>query len=812
MDQGIDDLATADGGVADGEGTLNHAQVRPQQAAKAAPKRRKRRTREQLELETHLRDHSMMSLADKRRDAANSRWRKVRESKASERSFNDLTGRQAPEAAAALVAQERQMVEMEPPLQVAEVELSKFPMEITELQPLAQDVLSFAAETPAAYKEELDVFNHMSRLASLSSVGIALKRDERTVRRTARLMAVVIVLSKKWRKLGSVQRIHQHLRTICEAESADFTALQFLLKDKYDEVSLPVKQLEEIRQRQGNTGPIVPGAKHTVTAKLVMLKVSEHYLWRVAGKYVTARFQDANIMIPVEATTPECMLGARKTQLPDLSWQRATFKICGRLAIRDDHPSNGVMDYAMFQLLPWLPPTVFICKLHKQFKTAEILLRPFDLDRMGLVHSTLSFQFGGAFTIWKQAAMKIVEDTLVFRMFGVEGAGPLAAAYREHVEALYCTVSEAAISGPGVAALRARLLAKRELLNGNYQLEFVVEHWSNGISTRDRKHAISRINEECIRPLEIPKVWNLKKWLGPKQSFDFHGEWSATHDLLGRSYQLAYDTEYYLKHRVRAEDAAAAAAGLPGGAAAAAGADHETDGAGPILYAIPIADGDLCHDSVDVHDVDATEKAEMDEPTSLATAWERQSTYRGNASRWHRTRPAGRYPALRQIHAVQQDAICHMMGQAGAAFEAIEVQRRCKSEPPRYRGAMIQAGKYTNDSLERYATLIREPAHWHILRPESRTHALSNACLRSCMGAAAITEQLQKAREVTWPFLPYGIVNAKSYQGKVRVADEMVADKEEFGCKIPPYWTEYLRQYPTTAAITSTALGGTLEH
>ena len=35
------------------------------------------------------------------------------------------------------------------------------------------------------------------------------------------------------------------------------------------------------------------------------------------------------------------------------------------------------------------------------------------------------------FAIWKQAAMKIVEDTLVFRMFGVEGAGPLAAAYRE---------------------------------------------------------------------------------------------------------------------------------------------------------------------------------------------------------------------------------------------------------------------------------------------------------------------------------------------------------------------------------------------
>ena len=213
------------------------------------PKRR-RRTKAELALCQEVALPAAESLSEKRRNAALTRWRQPRVT--------------TPEVVDQVV--------MVPPFEVADVQVAKLPMPKEDLKELAAIVLDFdPSETAEAYKEELDTFVNMSQLVSLSAVANVVSRDERTVRRTARLIAATLVLAKKWRPLGCAKRLHHHLQRI---GGDRFVALQYLVKDKYDEVALPVKQLEEIRRARGIVGApggASKGAKHTVTAKLVML-------------------------------------------------------------------------------------------------------------------------------------------------------------------------------------------------------------------------------------------------------------------------------------------------------------------------------------------------------------------------------------------------------------------------------------------------------------------------------------------------------------------------------------------------------------
>ena len=437
------------------------------------------------------------------------------------------------------------------------------------------------------------------------------------------------------------------------------------------------------------------------------------------------------------------------------------------------------------------------------FRSAEFVLKPFAVDRIGTVHSTLCYQFGGAFARWKACAKKIVEDTLVRLFTHGEGAGARAARYREAVEALYCYVAEDAISGPGVASLLTRLVAKRELLNGDYKNCERVEHYCNGCCS-SRAHSVRRINEECIEPLQQPEPWNVQKWKGPKRSFVFHGEWVSTHNLLGRGHLRAFDTAYYNEH-MAPKVPHATAGGPPDASRPDASEVGEPVAADPVLYALPIEDG-VVDEPLDALGPDAPERLQMEEPSIESTAFERQSTYRGNASRWHRTAPCGRYAALKQVQSVQQDGIDHLMGQVGSSWETKETLRRAQGKTPEYRGVMIHTGKYNNDSLERYAGLVRESKRWDIITDKDKSHSLSCAVYRSSTSAAAITEQLQRSREKTFPYLPYGLIPAQGYAERRAKASEIIRFVRHFPCRVPPYWRELFTLFPDELAVICTAL------
>ncbi len=291
--------------------------------AKPAKAHRKRRTKAEMQ---HAQDeHAMvaaMDLSDKRRHAVNSRWSKHRELA----------------ILAAADASDRELAIVAPPLHVADTDVVKLPnLSVDDLKPLAVETLSFnpALQSAKDYKLELDIFSSMSRLVSLSAIAECVKRDERSVRRTARLTTSMIVFSRKWRRLGLAQRLCHHLRTL---GGDDFEPLQYLMKDKFDEVMLPVRMLEAIFRHDNK---VVRGTKVAVKAKLMMLQTSHHYLRSDKSKYVSTRYKDATTMVPIEAATPECLLGARLQQLGDLTWEQSQFKLCGRIPVRDEHASNS---------------------------------------------------------------------------------------------------------------------------------------------------------------------------------------------------------------------------------------------------------------------------------------------------------------------------------------------------------------------------------------------------------------------------------------------------------------------------------------
>ncbi len=651
-----------------------------------------------------------------------------------------------------------------------------------KLEPLAKQITSFdPKETAADYKTELDVFNKMSRVVSFSSVAETVGRDEKTVRKIFRLTAAIVVLSKRYRKLMAAQRVHHHLR---EVSGGDFAALQFLLKDKFDELALRVRQLEDVRAQAGVKGRrIVSGSKKTVISKLVMLTSSTHCLWRVKNEYVSLRARDSTTICPIEAATGEGMLAARQRQLSDLSWYLETFELCGRISVADEHPSNGVSDWRLYALHPDLHLLQFICKFHKAYKAAGVLLRPFSMERVGLVHSTLSFQFGGTWTKFEMIAKKLVEDTLVNRSWGVSGAGPAAARYREQVEALFCHMDETRMSPKTIADLRARQLVKREFLNGDFQNENIIDHRCPYEGhCPDRAFTVRSINEGYIGRFEAPKVYNVKKWLGPQHSFDTHGELLCTHNIMGRTYKIAFGPK---------SKSAADPGSVPGLVAEdeAEGGDAEEHAEVPVLYARAILDG--CADdvgAVDAHAADAAAEAGLTDPTTGSTAFERQTTYRGNALQWYDSLPRSRYVALRQIHTIQQDAVAHLMGQVGFSWGEGEAIRRARGERPRYRGAMLESGEYTDKALQAYGAVVREEHRWLAVTGASRTQALACACYRSSASAAACTEQLQKARERTYPYKPFGLLNAKDYAERKVKATDLDADRMKFLCFVSPFW------------------------
>ena len=791
------------GDIEESEETADAATLPPQgvplasaAAEPSKPVRRKRRTAALKAIEISARgpttgpsDIPVVSVSDKRREAIKARWSKRRE-------LDTAQGEVACESKAA-----EDFLWETMPLQGSSTSLVNMGLETAVTDPLCRRAVNFnPTETAEQYKRELDVFNSMVHMVSTKAVAEHLKLDEKTVKRTSRLLSAMCVLSKRGRNLWTAQRVHEHLKSI-SGGGDKFRALQYLIKDSFDEVSLPVNTLSDVRGVDEKNDKTI-GTRESAITKLVQQTSSTHCLWRVHGQYIRLRLRQPTTLTPIDRTTAECMLGAALRQFPDeeVKWAEQTFWQGGRISVADEHPSNSKMDWALFALYDFLKLSQYVCKFHKFSKSGHVALKAFPLDKTGFTHSTLTFKFTGSWIIFKEALKKEIRDTLKFYEHGEHGAGAAAADYREKIHTMFSRYDDGQLSGPGVAAARALALAKEELINGNIRNEKVVEHYCRcQPPCRDRSHTIERIDREVVDRLECPKIWNWDKWMGPEHSFSFHGQWMATHKLLPRAFIRAFGA--------RTETAASA----PGG-----GEEHDdhdeltmehvfaadVSADGP-LYALPIADGDPGHAaSVDPYEQFPSEQpSPMIEPDKEMNSFERQTTYRKNATTWYQSDPLPRFMALRNIEAVKQHAMAKLAQQIGTGWEDRELHRRNEGQEPRYRGLMIHKGEFTNTARREYASLIRDPHHWeNAICQEDKSHSLSNACFRSCTGADAAIVQLQQAREKTYPYVPYGLITADELR-RYTLACRIVRDLHECPGKMGPYWESLFQKFKTPLDI-----------
>ncbi len=645
------------------------------------------------------------------------------------------------------------------------------------------------SETTKDYTLELQVFNKMLRLVSSSAVADAVQKDERTVRKVFRLVSALAVLHGRYRKLFSIKRVHRHLQHV---GGASFRAMQFLVKEKFDIVTLRVRQDDGAKLEDSKDGN-----SEVVKAKLLQVTSSYHCLWKVHSRYISLRSRNPGTLASVESESAECTLAGLRSQQADLTWFKNHFELAGRISVADEHPSNGKADWALQESDPWLKLAQFICKCHKLFKTAEKLLKPFPLEKTGMIHATLTFQNPGMWGAWKRAAKRIIWRTLSYKV-SRHGAGAQAAHYRDQVHALYCDVDNQKLSGAGAAKAKCRLLRKKAILNGRYENTSCVEHFCDecceGRADACRKACC------CIDDLEPPKPWNINKWLGPKDAFGFFGEWMSTHDICGRAFTEAFERP------VPVDDDE-----LPPGLVENESGDEGGDDVGnmgnaapapELLYALPILDADaVAVQNLDRYGEDPWRPdGKLEDPDAIESTQKRNTTYKKNALQWLRSDPISRYPALRQVHSVQQESIGEVLKQVGKGWDKRELKRRLKGGEPRFRGQMAQSGKFTEKGLIEYGSLVREESHWAIIKPEHKSHELSSATYRSASASAAITVELQESRESLYPFKPYAMIGASASARYLHACD-MDEDRRKRPCIISPYWSSVLDMFPSPEEI-----------
>ena len=234
----------------------------------------------------------------------------------------------------------------------------------------------------------------MSGIRSKRVTAEALEVAEKTVARHSRIMAAVLMISRKLRSVASLKRVHEHLQQSALTEGCDFKPVAFVVKQRYDGVSLRLNIAEAVNvDMRDNTQST---KCRTAIAKLLHTATSYHALWKVDKQYVSLVFSCPGLVQSLEKNTAEWQLEGLTTSMGDLSWAQTVFAHLLRVAVCDDAAMNEKTDLAMFMKQSFLKLLRFLCELHKEHKIAELQFSAFPVEknRHGAFHIV--------FRIWRR--------------------------------------------------------------------------------------------------------------------------------------------------------------------------------------------------------------------------------------------------------------------------------------------------------------------------------------------------------------------------------------------------------------------------
>ncbi len=355
------------------------------------------------------------TLSEKRRAAAQERWKKVRtceKFKGKVKGQNDVETASSQDFAKQLQNGELQIVPADKEESLANV------TESSAIVAVRPNPSQFKAKD---LKTEQFLLANSRRLMSNTALAVATHLSSPTITRKRRVLACLLVLMKRVRCHELLKRFHLALLATVE-DPTEVEAYSFVCRYKYDEFSLKLRVQE-----------MMSGKPQPVIAKLLQITVMWSALFRRGEE-----FTQLNVPYP---TTLRCMekndsshlvnTVSSETTVPE--WVKSTFTHKTRMPICDDAAQNNVADHAMFREWPDEVLSRWICDAHKEHKTGQFMSQAFKQDTRGLLHFCLGFRYAGAGRTFIQALKLWMKPRLRCYDAASSEQEPAATLHREKV-------------------------------------------------------------------------------------------------------------------------------------------------------------------------------------------------------------------------------------------------------------------------------------------------------------------------------------------------------------------------------------------
>ena len=599
-----------------------------------------------------LEKEAPMSREERARRAAQARWRKRSEAEESSREV-------AP--ADSLPAGVLALVPHVPP-EACEpgtmVSFSKsFP---TDLEALA--AMKPVEPKRPNYQVESLLIMHSTQVLSMKAMAEVMRKDEKTVATKSRLLAAVVVLSRRYRMFKTFEDANQK-----QKDSRQRTVpLMCVQREQYDGVSFKLRvgegaSSDSDQEHQGEKRDVTKD-KAAVAAKLLQVTTGFACLWRCGGKCQSIISKGPTTLRPIEADSAPCLVDGLTKECNQPPWMREEFINNVRLVIADDAGQNGMADAYIAYIRQWQALLKFICSVHKEHRVADIQFQSFHNDSRGLLHSTLMNQYSG---VWRKIrkCMRLIFKQKLKRVVG-GSASAEAKRFREAVLSQFGNPPGAKVT-KRAAREQELWLAILRLLDGDWENWEEIMHYCSGPECcKNRRMTLRQIWQFILKKLARPENWGEDRWLGSEVSVKFHGLWLFCHGLYHQAVMMAFEA----KPSVSLED-------MPSlvDREESDGDDHEPAAAIPLQDEAP-ADADLQIVEFVLQDV-----------SPESTSFVRQTTYRENTISWLKTDPRPRLWCMEAVHGIQQWSQKERLKSTGARYEEREYKRRIKGEKPKYR-------------------------------------------------------------------------------------------------------------------------------
>ncbi len=622
-------------------------------------------------------------------------------------------------------------------------------------------ILALASPVKATSNTEAEkkVWKKTKHVASTVSISQQLGISRWTVARRLRIMAGAILFGSKHRFWRAAQSIHYFLKE----RSVVFTPVLAAEKQRFDEFQIKVRVTD---LPKGMPVSMAQGHKETITAKIMQINSGHALLWRCDDVHLAFEGSLPSCLKPIQSTHAELIKETCLNQSGSSEWAASTFAESARVAISDNHASNALSDYAIWQHKAFQILMRWICRLHIGHKISEIQWQAFPGDMKGLMGGTLAQHNPGAMSAWKKGVKQFQRWSFTRIPWGQDGPGQEVIAYNEKLACMFENAEDNRLSGPRAQARQRRRFKRKKLRNGDPRLIGETHHWCKGppdccaTEAETLKDLDNDVEEE-----ELPPIWVAHRWLGSEASVDWHGEWLNRNGLYIAGVLIGwfgFTDMNVVKQKM-----------------------------------ITFMQGEFREQSPD--------NVTYQDVTKEMSDFQKQTTYRANVLSWFGTQPVGRLWVLKCLIRVQQRHQKDVLKSSGPEWEKRQLQKVKDGERRTYRPLLALDQVHTTPCLRAYGKLLVNQEQWTGLPEEFQVHSLAMTAFRCGSRSACAMYQLEWKINESYPAKNFGPLRPEP-EDSLAAGKEILADFLERPCTMDPWGFEQAKNNPTLAELMSTEM------